>query len=359
MTSSRSDVRWRDAIWLTVSLWAFTVVVYLPVLLSRHEGQGVLSVVLDAWTIIPSMGLGLLLFACFRGTVDWPNRWRTTALILALILVVITQIALDMAYITWITQNLEQSWNKLIHQSGGIGEKAFRYLLVYAVNLALFQITYARKSTMRSERQLTEARSAAQQAQLQALRYQLNPHFLFNTLNSISSLIVTRRNEDAEQMTSKLSSFLRSSLTCDPAGLVPLEEELALIEEYLDIEAVRFGERLDVHIELEPEAGAVLIPSFLVQPLVENAIKHGVAPSRDPVVIKISAALEDGQLCISVDNGCVPHEEGFRAGGAGVGLMNVRQRLSAVFGERASLTTTKRENGFTATICIPGVKARG
>ena len=205
--------------------------------------------------------------------------------------------------------------------------------------------------------QLLQLEHQASAAQLAMLRYQLNPHFLFNTLNSISSLIVTRRNDDAEQMTSKLSSFLRSSLTCDPAGLVPLEEELALIEEYLDIEGVRFGNRLDVRIDCEPQAGAALIPSFLVQPLVENAIKHGVAQSREPVTVTIRATLENGLLCIAVENDTVP-AEGAMSVGTGVGLMNVRQRLKAVFGEAASLTTEAEGSTYVATICIPDVQER-
>jgi signal transduction histidine kinase len=204
--------------------------------------------------------------------------------------------------------------------------------------------------------QALRAMAAARDAQLRMLAYQLNPHFLFNTLNSISSLIVTRRNEDAEQMTNKLSSFLRASLTCDPGELIPLEEELALIEEYLDIEAVRFGNRLNVEIDCSCEAGCALIPGFLVQPLVENAIKHGVAPSREPVTIRLCASIEAGQLCVTVEN-CVPSETAPPAIGAGVGLANVRQRLAAVFGAAASLSTELKGRCHIATICIPGVRS--
>ena len=129
---------------------------------------------------------------------------------------------------------------------------------------------------------------AAQQAQLAALRYQLNPHFLFNSLNSISALIVTGRNKDAEAMTNRLSDFLRSSLNANPTELVPLDEELALTEEYLEIESVRFGERLSIAVDCADEACDALVPSFLVQPLVENAVKHARRPlaragrDRDP-----------------------------------------------------------------------------
>jgi sensor histidine kinase YesM len=222
-------------------------------------------------------------------------------------------------------------------------------------------VSFARRAALKQELQLSEARSSAQQAQLAALRYQLNPHFLFNALNSISALIVTKRNEDAERMTDKLSSFLRTSLNADPGELVPLEEELALTEEYLDIESVRFGERLDVNVECAPGACEALVPSFLVQPLVENAIKHGVAPSRDPVRIDIQASVQGGELCIRVTN-CVSADaesNQVRRQGSqrkGVGLMNVRRRLEAVYGKSATVVAEPVDNSFVATICIQNIQ---
>jgi LytS/YehU family sensor histidine kinase len=236
-------------------------------------------------------------------------------------------------------------------------DAGFRYLLVFTVNLAMFQLSYARRRQLVQERQLVDARSAAQQAQLTALRYQLNPHFLFNALNSISALIVTRRNEDAERMTDKLSTFLRSSLATDPARLIPLEEELDHIADYLEIEAVRFGDRLIVNVECEPEAGAAFVPGFLVQPLVENAIKHGVAPSREPVEIRVRASIEDGTLCIRVANDTPQQTTDLKfGGGAGVGLINVERRLQAVYGTAASLTAERLNDSYVATICIPEIQ---
>jgi LytS/YehU family sensor histidine kinase len=156
-------------------------------------------------------------------------------------------------------------------------------------------------------------------------------------------------------MTDKLSSFLRTSLACDPAELVPLEHELSLIEEYLDIEGVRFGDRLNVEIDCAADAGKALVPGFLVQPLVENAVKHGVAPSRDPVTITVHASIEDRDLCITVSN---DHAGSRMVGmhGTGVGLINIERRLEAVYGNAASLTTERREDFYTATICIPGIQ---
>jgi sensor histidine kinase YesM len=358
MPSDRSDARWSDAILLTVALQLFAILIFLPLILARHADSGWSSVVLDASTQFVTMGLALILFALFRKTLEWAALFRSMLLGTAVLVLAVSNAAFDLLYTGWVTQNLDESWARLPTNLSRGYRAAWNYILVLSVNLALFQIAFVRRRSARNERQLTDARTAAQQAQLQALRYQLNPHFLFNTLNSISSLIVTRRNEDAEQMTNKLSSFLRASLTCDPGGLIPLEEELSLIEEYLDIEAVRFGKRLEVQIACQPEAGAALIPGFLVQPLVENAIKHGVAPSRHPVTVRIEATLDAGQLCVKVINDKFANDEPSRMGGTGVGLLNVRQRLQAVFGDRASLDTKIDDHCYCAIICIPGVQAR-
>ena len=357
MSTVKADARWHDAIRLTVALWLFVALTAMPYIIVRHRGESFFSVLLDESSVLFSISLALLVFACFRATIEWPDSLRGIVLASAVLAASFAQTAFDLLFTAWMTENTNL-WSRLPHDLAAGYEKAFRYLLVFGINLAFFQVSFAHRRTLRDERQLTDARSAAQHAQLEALRYQLNPHFLFNTLNSISSLIVTRRNEDAEHMTNKLSTFLRSSLTCDPAGLVPLDDELALIEEYLDIEGVRFGSRLDVEIESDARAGCALIPSFLVQPLVENAIKHGVAPSREPVKVRIAATLEGGLLCITVENDKVAPDGPSTAGGAGVGLMNVRERLKAVYGETATLTTEPVGDVFRATICIPGVKAR-
>jgi hypothetical protein len=353
MQSAKRDARWSDAIFVTAALWLFVMLMFLPVLIfDRYSISDWPSILLDSATFIVSFLLSLATFACFQATFDWPNSFRLVVLAATAFGVSVIQTIFDINYMDIIGGHLMPSWQTVKFTESY--EKIFRYLLVFSVNIALFQVAATRRGAQRSERQLTDARTAAQQAQLQALRYQLNPHFLFNTLNSISSLIVTRRNHDAEEMTSKLSNFLRSSLTYDPAGLVPLDDELALLDEYLDIEAVRFGERLNVDIDCDAAAGSVLVPSFLVQPLVENAIKHGVAPSREPVTIGILAHLEGDRLLIVVEND-KPQVEQHKSIGTGVGLVNVRQRLAAVYGEAATFATELDGSVFRAVISISGV----
>jgi hypothetical protein len=353
---ARTDAPWRQGILLTVSLWLFVLLIFLPPIIDRHRGEGWTGVALDSSTILVSIGFGLGLFALFRATLEWPQGMRAAVLLSAAAAVSIAQTVFDLLFTGWVAENLQSAWSTLPRDLERGYAAGFRYLLVFTLNLALFQLSFARRRQLLQERQLVDARSAAQQAQLTALRYQLNPHFLFNALNSISALIVTRRNEDAERMTDKLSSFLRSSLATDPGKLVPLEEELDHIADYLDIEAVRFGDRLDVSVECAGEAGQAFVPGFLVQPLVENAIKHGVAPSRDPIHIHIRAVVEEGNLCITIENGVPPQTTDLKfGGGTGVGLLNVERRLHAVYGSAATLTAKRFDSHYIATICIPEI----
>jgi lipoprotein signal peptidase len=357
MPSGSNQARWPEAILVTVALWLFVLLIFLPIIFDRHVGEPWSSVVLDGGTVFVSMLFAMLMFAVFKKTVDWPQGMRALVLVTTVIAAAITNVVFDLLFQGFVADHIQAAWQSLPTDLGRAYPSALNYTLVFGVNMALFQVTFSRRTNVKQELQLSEAHSAAQQAQLAALRYQLNPHFLFNALNSISALIVTRRNEDAERMTEKLSSFLRTSLNADPGELVPLEEELALIEEYLDIESVRFGERLNVSVDCSPDACQALVPSFLVQPLVENAIKHGVAPSRDPTEIAINASVEEGELCIVVRNCIIDGEERSRVRGrSGVGLINVRRRLEAVYGKRATLAAQAEDDSYVARICIPEIQ---
>lgn len=202
-----------------------------------------------------------------------------------------------------------------------------------------------------SEREAARLRAAAQTAELRALRYQVNPHFLFNTLNSISSLVMSDRRAAAETMILNLSTFFRTSLAAEPTEDVPLSDEIALQRLYLEIEAVRFPERLRSLFDIAPGAERACVPGLILQPLVENAIKHGVAPARRPVEVHVRAWIDGATLVIAViDDG-----EGIQGTkGTCVGLRNVRDRLTVRFGDAASLEAGPRsEGGFAATIRIP------
>jgi hypothetical protein len=357
MPTSKSLAVWSDAIRSTVALWLFVLLVFMPKIIERHQGEPWTGIALDCATVLVSMGFAMVMFLTSRATIGLPHWQRLPLRSLSVLLFASINTIFDLLFQGWIASHVTEAWYNLPSDFGRAYTSTLNYILVFGVNMILFHVSYARRAALQQERQLAEANLSAQQAQLAALRYQLNPHFLFNALNSISALIVTRRNDDAERMTEKLSSFLRSSLNAEPSELIPLDEELALTEEYLAIESVRFGERLEVAVHCSDDACQALVPSFLVQPLVENAVKHGVARSTQPVEIGIDGELKDGVLRITVSNHIntgtalnLPD-----ADGAGVGIENVRHRLQAVFGKRATLTAGPIDDRFVATISIPNV----
>ncbi len=198
----------------------------------------------------------------------------------------------------------------------------------------------------------------AQEAQLRALRYQINPHFLFNTLNSLSSLILTQRTDIAERMIMNLSTFFRTTLSADPTADIPLEEEIKLQRLYLDIEQVRFPERLRVETDIPPALASARVPILILQPIVENAIKYGVARSRRPVTLRISAHEEAGRLHLKVkDDGDQSVGASMDSSGAGVGLKNVCERLIARYSARAGcFHGPDPEGGFTVHVILPVVR---
>jgi hypothetical protein len=224
--------------------------------------------------------------------------------------------------------------------------------LYMSVSVIVLALTYAIDLRDRENR-IAALRDVAQAAQLRALRFQLNPHFLFNALNSIASLISRNRNPEAETMTECLSDFLRSTLRMDPEGEIRLAEEIALQALYLEIERSRFPERLVVDLNVPDDLRGAAVPNLITQPLVENAVKYAVARSTAPVTIQISARREQDRLVLAVaDDGgdaepAVPKS-------SQIGLANVAERLRLLFGTNASLSAGRRApRGFEAVIRLP------
>jgi sensor histidine kinase YesM len=359
MPSLKSHARWTEALRSTLALWLFVLFIFLPGIIGRHQGEPWTGVAIDCSTILVSMAFAMAIFLVSRATIDWPPYLRLPVRALAVLAAAGANTIFDLMFQGWIANHFVDAWHSLPSDLTRAYSSMRNYTLVFGVNMILFHVNYARRAAIQQERQLSEANVAAQQAQLAALRYQLNPHFLFNSLNSISALIVTGRNKDAESMTNRLSAFLRASLNATPTELIPLDEELALTQEYLDIESVRFGERLSIAVDCADEACDALVPGFLVQPLVENAVKHAVARSRAPVEIRIHAAMEGRTLRVEVANDLPSEDEDehLEGAGAGVGIDNVRRRLEAVFGKRATLTAGNEAGRFVATIRIPDAQS--
>lgn len=230
-----------------------------------------------------------------------------------------------------------------------------RYFFLSAWSALYLAISYAAE-TREAERRIAGFAQAAKEAEIRALRYQVNPHFLFNTLNSLSSLVMTGRTNEAEAMIMNLSTFYRTSLSGDPMDDVPLSEEVRLQRLYLDIEAVRFPERLRTEIDVPEELMTLCVPGLILQPLVENAIKYGVSGVNRPVTIAITARSERGKLILTVaDNGKGPASADDH--GTGVGLANVRDRLQARFGSKAGLVShAPKDGGYEVTLAMPEVR---
>ena len=241
----------------------------------------------------------------------------------------------------------ENRWRQLTDVALG------RYFLLIAWAALYFALAAAEEARA-AERREGEYRRAAKAAELRSLRYQINPHFLFNTLNSLSALVMTGKGEAAERMIQTLSTFYRRSLADDPTGDHPLSEEIRLQQLYLEIEAVRFPERLRIAIDVPEELAEVAVPGMILQPLVENAVKYAVAQTSRPVTVTIAARAEAGQLVLTVcDDG--PGLSGTSGGakGLGIGLGNVRDRLRARFGDAAGLAAGPGPTGFRTELRLP------
>ncbi len=209
------------------------------------------------------------------------------------------------------------------------------------------------------EVQLARASALVTDTQNKMLRYQLNPHFMFNTLSALSVLILEGRNKAAEAIVVNLARFLRMSLERSPQDRISLTEELAIQDQYLAIERLRFEDRLAVEVDVTGHAGTCLVPSLILHPVIENAIKYGVAGTDEKVTVHIEAQEQDGELTLKVsDDGVVGDASTTPAAKLGVGLANIRDRLSLLYGLRASLTAGVRPGGgYEAVIRMPAERA--
>ncbi len=204
---------------------------------------------------------------------------------------------------------------------------------------------------------LLRAESEARQARLSALRYQLNPHFLFNSLNAVSTLVLEGNAPAATRMLAQIGELLRTALDNDTSFEIPLADELAFIEQYLAVEQTRLGDRLRVTMAISPETRDASVPSMLLQPLVENAVRHGVAQAVDGGAISIESAARNGCLMMRVKNSGLQNETA-QPGKPGIGLANTAERLRTLYGDKHRfLVQSSITAGFEVTIEIPFRKA--
>ena len=223
-------------------------------------------------------------------------------------------------------------------------------VLLYLLSVALHYVLFSLESSKEAETREQEALTLARESELKALKAQINPHFLFNSLNSISEL-ATVDGQRARDMCIKLSDFLRTTLKLGEKQRITLADELSLAKAYLEVEQVRFGARLRVEIEADADCDHCVVPSLLLQPLVENAVKHGIAGLVDGGAIRLEAHCSNGMLRVKICNEFDP--ESPAASRHGLGLRNVRDRLRALYENRARVDTTAADGHFVVEVEMP------
>ena len=346
----RLDPLDRSVLALTLAVWAMhfamrTMLTFMP---SDQVETGVIT----ARTIASSLGIGLcLVIHLLLRRVPRDRPWRLLGLSMALSVPAALLLMWAGEYVFGYFTNYYTMYPDRWMSDMELGEtyKAyqwnfFAWCALYAAACNIFEVR-------RRDQQLADAHSAAQQAHLLALRLQINPHFLFNTLNTVAGLIVLGRTAESERMVLSLSRFLRYTLASAPTQLTTLADEIGMLRQYLEIEGARFSDRLKVTWAVDEDCTQALVPSLILLPLVENALKYGLGESEKPGEIVVGAQRDGGRMTLWVeDDGGTAH--GTHAG-LGIGLSNVRQRLDALYGEQAQLDSGATGHGWRSAISLP------
>lgn len=322
----------------------------------------------EQWAMLWFRVAGVLVGICggwglreiYRRSTHWKKRYKIP-------LVVIASYLLAMP-LTVMTNYILMEWyasDNDFARSATLFRQHFIYFLHFLIWSILYYTLVLYREVLLLKQSELDARNLARDAQLKMLRYQLNPHFLFNTLNAISTLILLKDTQPANQMVLRLSDFLRHSLMNDPMQQVSLAQEITSLQLYLGIEKARFDTRLNVEFDIDDEAYTALIPSLILQPIIENSIKFAIAPSLDGGTIYINAKVFAGQLLLEVRDTGPGSQRDLSAiandvdvSGCGVGLVNCQQRLAAIYDTDynfsfGNLSTSTGTIGFQVSLRIP------
>ena len=351
---------WSTALGPAIVIWFFGyVLVDIVAYLMNRSAPGMALL-----ASVPMLVLGV----CQTEAIDMRrarlerSRWavRASLLLAATLIATSIQALFDIYWTRYVALAFFPTWQTWALQitSQRVSTAGVLYLWTFCLALTMLWAARASRASEANAARAAEAEAAAARAQSAALRLQLNPHFLFNTMNSISSLVALDRKGEAEDMIERLCDFLRASLNADPMEDVPLCQEIDAIDAYLSIEATRFGERLQIEIDVAPDAVDAAVPNFILQPFVENAIKHGVSLVKGPAHVTVAAARENEELVLTVTNTAEP---GAKAAAellpsrhsTSIGIRNTRERLRNRYGDRAKLVTGPTDGGYRAAIRFP------
>ncbi|GAB3349988.1 sensor histidine kinase [Lysobacter tyrosinilyticus] len=348
----RLDPLDRTVVALTLAVWAMHYV--MRTMLSLMPGDTWIEPgSLAARTVASTIGIALCLgihAALKKADSDRPWRLLGYALVLSFPASLLLTFAGEYVF-RYFTDYYSMYPDRWMSQME-LGETYKAYQWNFFAWCALYAAARNNAEVRRRDQQLADATNAAQQAQLLALRLQINPHFLFNTLNTLAGLIVLGRTAESEKMVLSLSRFLRYTLARTPSQLTTVADEIGMLQQYLEIEAARFSDRLKVTWDIPADCTQAMVPSLILLPLVENALKYGLGGSDRPVEIVIDARHEGSELVLGVeDDGGSTH--GNAGGGMGIGLSNARQRLTALYGDDARLDSGPLEHGWRSVIRVP------
>jgi hypothetical protein len=311
------------------------------------------------WTEALALLVPLFLVYAFVCLSAWYVS-RATPLTTSGALRVLISSVLAAAFASGLWLGLTRAWMAVLSQTA-FAPAAERYaqqlpflfafgVLLYLLSLAVHYVLLAIETAREAERRQLELEILTREAELRALRAQIDPHFLFNSLNSISALTGSDAS-GARRMCLLLGEFLRNTLDVSARRRIPLAEELALADRYLSIEQVRFGSRLQIERRVDEDASQCLVPPLLLQPLVENAVTHGIARLLEGGVIRVDVSRHDGRLAIVIENPC--DEDAAAARSGGLGLDNVRSRLAATFGRDARIDAHAAAGRFRVELSLP------
>lgn len=352
-------LRHREAsFWALQSLgWsAYFIAQYVSALVNPERmDPGALSTYVCVLVVAAASGFlltSLLRYAYRRVRDRSPTVVVVTVLLLVYVAALIWRIAINGAYAGFMHHpEMLDSWARILASA------VIQTYLLLSWSALYFGIYYY-ESVQREREATLRARSLAQEAQMKMLRYQLNPHFLFNTLNAISTLILDKDNDRANLAVTRLSAFLRHTLDQDPMKKVTLRQEMEALDLYLGIEKLRFGSRLRLQFDIDPGAQTALVPSLLLQPLIENALKYAIAPSETGGTLNIGARIIGQRLLLYVaDDGPGLIDSARIGSGRGVGLRNTQERLAVLYGDRARFAPQNTSPGLRIDIEFPAEQA--
>jgi two-component system, LytTR family, sensor kinase len=365
----RTPKAWRDpairqSLIIAVGVWIATVPLFMAPSMAAPEPADPWMWMAAGLVALAGVALAPALLWLVQAADRQPARGpRLILIILGVVLVALIHSVIDTAVHQLLMMKFapESRGTLFVDKEGGVTPAPLHFyvlanfitlLWIHAGVTALGALSRFNIRVRRDEVATAEARAAADQAKLATLRLQLSPHFLFNTLNAISSLVMIGRHVDAERMLTRLSDFLRASLGPGETGLVSLASELSAVSAYLDIESLRFEGQIRSEVVSDEGLHDAMAPTFLLQPLAEQAVAHAVSPPRRQVVIHVEAAGDaDAGMTVTIRTQTVDDEPS--AEPPPLELAAVRSRLAALYGERASLEATSDGSGFTAAARLP------